>query len=130
MHGFAIRLLISALGLWIASATVPSMHFASGWTLLWAALLLGVVNAIVRPFFVLLTLPITVLTLGIFLLVINAAMLAIVAQLLGGFELGGFRSAFFGALIVSLVSWFASSFIGPRGRVQVIYTRHDDKGGR
>ena len=127
MQGFLLRLLISALALWIASAIVPAMHFASGWSLFWAALLLGVVNAIVRPFFILLTLPITVLTLGIFLLVINAAMLALVAAMLGGFELGGFGSAFLGALIVSVVSWLASSFIGPRGRVQVIYTKHDGR---
>ena len=127
MQGFLLRLLISALALWIAAAIVPSMHFASGWTLLWAALLLGAVNAIVRPLFILLTLPITVLTLGIFLLVVNAAMLALVAGFLGGFELGEFGSAFFGALIVSLVSWFASSFIGPRGEVQIIYTKHDDR---
>ena len=93
MQGFIVRLLISALGLWLAATLIPSMGFSSGWTTLWAALLLGFVNAFVRPLFVFLTLPITVVTLGVFLLVINAAMLALVAVLLPGFQLGGFLPA-------------------------------------
>ena len=90
MRGFLIRSLISALGLWIAAKLVPSMHFDGAGTLLLAAVLLGVVNAVVRPLFLVLTLPITVLTLGAFLLVVNAAMLGLVAALLDGFWLGGF----------------------------------------
>ncbi len=127
MSGFVLRTLITAVGLWIAAAIVPSMGFTSGWILLWAALLLGVVNAFVRPLLIFLTLPITILSLGIFLLVINAAMLGLVAAMLGGFTLGGFFPAVFASVIVSLVSWFASSFIGPRGRIEVIYTRHPRK---
>jgi putative membrane protein len=119
-----MRTLITAVGLWIAAAIVPSMGFSSGWTLLGAALLLGVVNAFVRPVLILLTLPITILSLGIFLLVVNAGMIGLVAAMLGGFTLGGFLPAVFASIIVSLVSWFASSFIGPRGRIDVIYTRH------
>lgn len=127
MHGFFVRTLITAVGLWIAAAIVPSMEFASGWTLLGAALLLGIVNGIVRPVFIFLTLPITILSLGIFLLVINAAMLGLVAAVLKGFVLGGFFSAILASIIVSLTSWFASSFIGPRGRIEVIYTRRRDE---
>jgi putative membrane protein len=123
VQGFVLRTLITAVGLWIAAAIVPSMGFSGGGTLLLAALLLGIVNAFVRPVLIFLTLPITVLSLGIFLLVINAAMIGLVAAMLGGFSLGGFLPAVFAAIIVSLVSWFASSFIGPRGRIEVIYTR-------
>jgi putative membrane protein len=123
MNGFVIRTLISALALWVAAALIPSMEFAGPWSLLGAAFLLGIVNAIVRPIFIFLTLPITIVTLGIFLLVINAAMLAFVAALLPGFSLGGFFSALGASIIVSLVSSFASWFIGPKGRIEVIYTR-------
>src|SRR5689334_13144535 len=107
MAGFLIRLLITALGLWIAQAVIPGMKFADSGTLILAALLLGIVNAVVRPLVVLLTLPITVLSLGLFLLVINALMLSLVAALLEGFVLRGFFSALFGALVVSITSWIA-----------------------
>lgn len=120
MPGFLIRTLISALGLWLASKLVPSMHFSGPGTLLLAALLLGVVNAVVRPVLVLLTLPITLLTLGAFLLVVNAAMIGLVAAMLDGMSLGGFWSAVFAAIIVSLTSWIASGWIGSRGRVETI----------
>jgi putative membrane protein len=114
---------ITAAGLWLASVLVPSMEFSSFGTLVGAAFLLGIVNAVIRPVFVFLTLPITILSLGFFLLVINAAMLAIVAALLPGFSVGGFFAALFGTIIVGLTSWFASWFIGPRGRVEIMYTR-------
>ena len=120
MRGFLIRTLISALGLWIAAKLIPSMHFDGAGTLLLAAVLLGVVNAVVRPVFLLLTLPITVLTLGLFLLVVNAAMLALVAAMLGGFTLTGFWSALFGALIVSLVGWVVSWNVGSKGRYEAL----------
>ena len=112
MRRFLVRLLITALALWVASALVPGMEIRGIGTLLAAAILLGLVNAVVRPVLVVLTLPITVLTLGIFLLVINAAMLGLVAWLLPGFVLGGFFPALFGSLIVSLISWCASRYVG------------------
>jgi putative membrane protein len=120
MRGFFLRLLISSLGLWLASKLVPSIVIVGVDTLLFAALLLGLVNAVVRPMVVLLTLPITVLTLGIFLLVINAAMLGLVAALLEGFRVGGFFSALIGSLIVSATGWIASWYIGPHGRIEVM----------
>jgi len=79
MIGLWLRLLVVALGLWLASALVPGIEVQGLWTLLGAALLLGIVNAVVRPLLVILTLPITLLTLGLFLLVVNAAMLGLVA---------------------------------------------------
>jgi len=123
MPGFLVRFLIGALGLWIAQAIVPGMEITGFGTLLVAALLLGVMNAVVRPVIVLLTLPITVLTLGFFLLVVNAAMLALVAVLLDGFVLRGFLPAVLGALVVSLTSWIAAWYIGPSGRIEILIVR-------
>jgi putative membrane protein len=125
MQGFLIRLLITAGALWLASAIVPGMGFATGLTLLWAALWLGIVNALIRPVLILLTLPLTLLTLGLFLLVINAAMLGLVASLLDGFSLSGFWSALFGAILVSIFSGLASNFIGASGRYNVLIVRRD-----
>jgi putative membrane protein len=123
MYGLLVRLLINALGLWLASVLVPGLEIHGAGTLLAAALLLGIVNAFVRPLIVLLTLPFTVLTLGFFLLVVNAAMLALVAAMLDGFALYGFFPALFGSLIVSLTSWIAAWYIGPSGRVEILVVR-------
>jgi putative membrane protein len=82
-----------------------------------------VVNAVVRPVLVVLTLPFTLLTLGLFLLVINAAMLGLVALMFDGFAIESFWSAILGSLIVSIMGWLASWFIGPRGRVEVLVRR-------
>jgi putative membrane protein len=124
MPGFILRLLVVALGLWLASVMVPGIAVHGAGTLLGAALLLGIVNAVVRPLLVILTLPITVLTLGLFLLVINAAMLGLVAWMFDDFTIAGFGSAVLGAIVVSLTGWLASYFIGPRGRVEIIVVRH------
>jgi putative membrane protein len=123
MPGFLIRLVISALGLWLAAEIVSGVHIAGVGTLLLAALLLGVVNAVVRPVLIVLTFPITVVTLGLFLLVVNAAMLGLVALLLPGMTIDGFFSAVLGSIVVSIVSWLASWFIGPRGHIEVIVVR-------
>jgi putative membrane protein len=123
MTGFLLRVAIVALGLWLATYLLPGLFFEGPGTLLAAALLLGIVNAIVRPIAVLLTLPLTLLTLGLFLLVINAAMLGLVALLLSGFQISGFWTAVGGALIVSLTSWVASGLIGNNGKVEVMRSR-------
>ncbi len=123
MAGFLIRMLITATGLWVASRIVPGMAISGFGTLIGSALLLGFVNAVVRPLLVLLTLPITIMTLGIFLLVINGAMLALVASLFDNFAIKGLFAAILGSVIVSLVSWFASWFIGPKGRFDVMIVR-------
>jgi putative membrane protein len=120
MRGLLVRLLVTALGLWFAAVLVPGVHAAGGGTLILAALLLGIVNAVVRPLVILLTLPITVVTLGLFLLVVNAAMLGLVGWMLEGLSVSGFGPALFGSLIVSLTSMVASWYVGPRGRVEVI----------
>jgi len=123
MVGFILRGLVAALGLWAATEMLDGFNIDSATTLILAGLLLGVVNAIVRPFALLLSLPALLFTLGLFLLVVNAAMLGLVALLLPGFHIAGFWTAVGGAIIVSIVSWIGSWFIGPRGRVEVI--RHD-----
>jgi putative membrane protein len=123
MAGFVLRVLVVALGLWLASVLVTGIEVSGAWTLIGAALLLGLVNAVIRPLAILLTLPMTVITLGLFLLVINAAMLALVAWVFDGFTISGFWPAVFGAIVVSLTGWLASYFIGPRGRIEVIIAR-------
>ena len=123
MPGFLLRMVISAMGLWIASELVPGMEITGMGTLVAAAFLLGIVNAVVRPLIVILTFPITIVTLGLFLLVINAAMLGLVAWLLDGFMLDGFLAAVAGSLVVSATGWFASWYIGPRGRFEILMVR-------
>jgi putative membrane protein len=120
MRGFVIRMLIVAAGLAAAAWIVPGVSIAGFGTLILAALLMGFVNAFVRPIIVLLTLPITILTLGLFLLVVNATMFGLVAWILPGFDVRDSLSAFLGWLIVSIVSWLASSYIGPRGRYEIL----------
>lgn len=113
MTSFFFRAAIASLGLWLASEWVDGLSFSGGGTLILAAILLGIVNGLVRPLVVILTLPITILTLGVFLLVVNGVMLALVAALLPGFGIATFWDAFWGALIVSLVSWAGSALFGP-----------------
>lgn len=120
MTGFILRALIAALGLWLATEWVSGVNIDSPGTLIIAGLLLGVVNAIVRPVAIILTFPITIVTLGLFLLVVNAAMVALVAWFLPGFNLAGFWPALWTALIVSLTSWVASWFIGSKGKIDVV----------
>lgn len=120
MRGFVIRVLVVAIGLWIASKIVPGVTINDGWSLFWAALLLGLVNAIVRPIVVILTLPLTILTLGLFLLIINAAMLSLVAWMLDGMTVDGFWSAFFGAIVIAIVGWLVTWFVGSQGKLERI----------
>jgi putative membrane protein len=109
MAFFILRVLIAALGLWLATEWVSGITVSTPATLILAALLLGIVNAIVKPIVVLLTLPVTLVTLGLFLLVVNAAMLGLVAAFLPGFSIAGFWDAFWAAIIISLVSWLGSA---------------------
>jgi putative membrane protein len=115
MVGFVLRAVIAALGLWLAAYWIPGIRVASPGTLLLAGILLGIVNAIVRPIAVILTLPLTVLTLGLFLLVVNGLMLALVALLLPGFHIATLWDAILGALIVSVTGWIGHMLIKPRG---------------
>ena len=121
MRGFITRLLITALGLWVAANVVSGIAVAGWKSLLIAALALGVVNAIVRPLLVILTLPITFFTLGLFLLVVNGLSFAFAAAIVPGFHVAGMGSAILGALVVSVTGWFANSFIGSSGRFERVH---------
>lgn len=123
MTWFFLRAAIASLGLWLASELVTGLDFDSGGTLILAAILLGVVNGLVRPLLVILTLPLTVVTLGFFLLIVNGIMLALVAGLLPGFHIASFWDAFWGAIVVSLVSWVGSAIFGPKGTMKVTIHR-------
>jgi putative membrane protein len=121
--GFLLRVLAYAAAIYLAAAIVPGID-VSGWlTALGAGLVLGLINAVVRPVLVILTLPVTLLTLGLFLLVLNGLCLWLTALLVEGFVVEGFWAAVLGALIVSVVSWGLTAFVSDRGRIAVI-TRH------
>ena len=123
MLGFLVRAAIVGLGLWLATVWVAGVTIDTPATLILAGLLLGIVNSIVRPIAIVLTLPMTILTLGLFLLVINAGMVALVAWILPGMHVAGFWAAFWTAVLVSLVSMVGSWFVGPKGRIEVIVKR-------
>jgi putative membrane protein len=123
MQGIFVRTLITMLGLFLADRLVPGVWISGTFNFLLAALLLGLVNAVVRPLLIILTLPITILTLGLFIFVMNAAMFGLVAAMLDNFQVAGFWSALFGAIVVSITSTVASWYIGPKGRYEVLVIR-------
>ena len=112
MFRFLFRVLFAAVGLWLADRLLGGIS-SDGWTtLIIAGLLLGIVNAVVKPVVVLLTFPITIVTLGLFLLVVNAAMLGLVAWLLDGLAVNGLVAGVLGSIIVGVVSWAGQVLIG------------------
>lgn len=119
MIGFIFRAVIAAVGLWLATRWVSGISIDSPETLVLAGALLGIVNAIVRPIAVILTIPITILSLGFFLLVVNAAMLGLVALFLPGFRIDGFLAALLAAIIVGITGWIGSLLFGSRGKVEM-----------
>jgi len=121
--GVVLRMVITGLGIWLATIIVPGVSAASAESLIWAAVALALINAFVRPVLVLLTLPLTVISLGLFLLLLNAAMLNLAGWLVDGFEVVGFWSSLFGAVVVSLISGLCAQFIGPKGRYEVMVIR-------
>jgi putative membrane protein len=123
--GFILRIIVYTLALLLAAHVVPGIRLAGLASALVAGLLLGLVNAIVRPVLVVLTFPITLLTLGLFLLVLNAFCLWLVSVFVSGFHVDGFWPAFWGALLVSVVSWLLTALISDRGRVEVIRRRDE-----
>jgi putative membrane protein len=112
MSGFLIRFAAAALGLWLSAQIVPGIRVSSLTTLLFAALLLGLANAIVRPILVILTLPLTIVTLGLWLIVVNAAMIGLVALFLPGFQVRDAVAAVLCWLVVTAVGWAVSLAVG------------------
>ena len=121
--GFLIRLFLNALALLIVSTVIPGIEVRGVLPALSAAFFLGVINAVVRPVIMILTLPLTIMTLGLFIPVLNAALLKLVSLMIRGFEVHGFWSAVFGAILLSLISGLLNLFINDRGRVEVIAHR-------
>ena len=114
MLRFIVQFLVTCLALWLAAQVVPGVAFSDTPTLLLAAILLGVANAIVRPVLTILTFPLTIITFGLFLLVVNAAVIGLVAVLLGGFVVDGLWAGVGAAIVTGVVSWIAGWFIGDK----------------
>ena len=112
MNSFLVRWLLNAIPLWLATYLFADFKFDGLVSLLIAALLFGLVNAVIRPLIVLLTLPLTILTLGLFILVINALMLLGVSWIVPGFTLGSFWTAFWAAIFIAIVSFITNRLIG------------------
>jgi putative membrane protein len=109
---FIVRLIINMVAILIIAYLFPSLIWVDGfWTALVVAFLLGIVNAILRPIMILLTFPLTLLTLGLFLFVINGLMLGLVSTLIKGFQVNGFWAAVLGSILISIVSWILSKFL-------------------
>ena len=123
MMGFLIRLSLNALALLLVSTVIPGIKVQGLLPALSAAFFLGLINAVVRPIILILTLPLTILTLGLFIPVINACLLKLVSLMIQGFEVHGFWSAVFGAILLSLVSGLLNLFINDHGRVEVVAYR-------
>ena len=127
--GFLIRLVANALAILAAAYIVPGIEVAGGLSLLAAALVLGLINAVVRPILLFLTLPFTLVTLGLFIFLLNAFCLWLTSWLVKGFEVHGFWAAVLGAMIVSVVSWLVNVFLSDRGKVVSITSRESSSGG-
>ncbi len=121
--GFLLRVVVNALAIMLAASIVPGISVEGLVPALVGGLLLGLVNAVVRPVLIILTLPITLITLGLFLLVLNGFCFWLVASIVKGFYVSGFWSACLGALIVSIVSWVMTALISDSGKVAVITKR-------
>lgn len=129
MRGIGFRWLTLTAAILIASYVLEGIHVSGFFSALGAAAILGILNAFFRPIALLLTLPINILTLGLFTFVINAVMLKMASGVIGGFDVRGFWTAVFGSLIISLVSWLVNTFINESGRVDVI-DLHNKGGNR
>jgi putative membrane protein len=118
MIGLLIRWLIVTAAIILASYLLDGIEVKSFFSAFFAAAALGILNALFRPILIVLTLPINILTLGLFTFLINALMLKMASGIIPGFEVHGFWTAIFGSLIISTISWLLNAFISDRGRVE------------
>ena len=121
MVGLLIRWLINAAALWLIAFVIEGIEVAGPLAAIVAAAVLGIINAVLRPIFILLTLPINILTLGLFTFILNGFMLYLASTLVRGFEVQGFWAAVFGALILSIVSALTTAFLSDEGRIKRIH---------
>jgi putative membrane protein len=126
-RGLLARILITAFGLWLADVLLDGISFSGALPLFLAALLLGFVNAVVRPVVVFLTFPVTLVTLGLFLFVINGGMIALVAWIMPTFHVAGLLPAIFASVIVGLTGWIANGTVGDRGGFEVWNSRRTER---
>lgn len=126
MRGLFLRWLILTVAIMFASYLMDGIHVSGFFSAFFAAAILGILNAFFRPILILLTLPINILSLGLFTFLINAMLLKMASGVLSGFEVYGFWSAVFGSLVISLVSWLLSSFISEEGKVSYIDLKRED----
>jgi len=120
MKGILIRWLILTAAIIVASYLLDGIQVKGFFNAFFAAAILGVLNAFFRPILIILTLPINILTLGLFTFIINALLLKMASGVISGFDVRGFWTAVFGSVIISVVSWVLNSFISPKGRVEYI----------
>jgi len=120
MRGILVRWLVLTAAIIIASYVLDGIQVTGFFSAFFAAAILGILNAFFRPILIILTLPINILTLGLFTFIINALLLKMASGVISGFDVRGFWAAVFGSVIISLISWALNSFISPRGRVQYI----------
>ncbi len=121
MRGFLIKWLVNIITLIVVINIVPGIHSDRLETTVVAALLLGLINAFLRPWVIAFTLPLTILTLGLFTLFVNGFMLYLVSKLVEGFAISNFWSAFWGALCFSVISFLLNIFISPQGGIQAYH---------
>jgi putative membrane protein len=120
MKGLFVRWLMLTVAIMAAAYLLPGVKVTGFFSAFFAAAILGVLNALLRPLLLLLTLPLNILTLGLFTFVINALILMMASGVITGFQIAGFWSAVFGSLIIGLVSWLLTSMINDQGKMEVI----------
>ena len=120
MKGILVRWLVLTAAIIVASYLLDGIQVRGFFSAFFAAAILGVLNAFFRPILIILTLPINILTLGLFTFIINALLLKMASGVISGFDVQGFWAAVFGSIIISVVSWALNSFISPKGRVEYI----------
>ena len=126
MRGLFLRWLILTVAIMFASYLMDGIRVSGFFSAFFAAAILGILNAFFRPILILLTLPINILSLGLFTFLINAMLLKMASGVISGFEVSGFWSAVLGSLVISLVSWLLSSFISEKGKINYIDLRRKD----
>ena len=119
MPGLFARILITAFGLWVADVALDGVWFDGAAPLFMAALLLGLANAFIRPIVIFLTFPLTLVTLGLFLFVVNGAMLLLVDRVMDSMHVESLGTAIVASVIVGITGWLANGFVGNRGKVEV-----------
>ena len=124
MRHFVFRWAVTTIAVMVASSVIRGIRYDTVAALIGASLLLGILNAFVRPFLLILSVPLILVTLGFFILILNALLLLVVPSIVVGFHVDGFWNAFWGAIVISIVSWILSAFFrGSDGRVHVL-THH------